>query len=107
WGKARSRLRCMGACLLPEISKPARGLSKGVLERGELDGSLEILRRGEEITALLKACLKNGSRRGHEADGCALGQEIRLVTSAATIHLISARARRWSRVGVWLPHSQV
>ena len=40
---AHPRRRCMGARLLPEISKPPRRLSQGVVERSELG------RGGEEL----------------------------------------------------------
>src|SRR5687768_5915054 len=43
-----ARLRCVGACVLPQVSEPQAGLRGGMVERGELDRRLAALRQGSE-----------------------------------------------------------
>ena len=37
------RQRCVGACLLPEVSEPPPGISRGMVEHGELGRSQQAL----------------------------------------------------------------
>ena len=50
-GKPCSRLRRLGTRLLPEVSEPPGRVPQGVLERGQLGRSGQVLRSGEEVIA--------------------------------------------------------
>ena len=65
--QADSRRRCVGARLLPQLSKSTARLSEGVVERGELGGSGQKLRLTSDrsLTSATFSCAAEGGVASH------------------------------------------